>query len=443
MLSFYPCLLRVGVAELFKCENVILVATCIFLTIFNKKGIRIFFHKLTDNERNVMKLHEYQAKEMFRKFGLPVPNGIVAEPGDDELIEMVELELSGPPWVVKAQIHAGGRGKGGGVKVVNSLDDVKVAAETIFSKPLITKQTGPEGKKVARILVEEGVEIDRELYLAMVIDRATAKPAMIFSQAGGMDIEEVAEKTPEKVLNVVISPDVGWTSYLARSLIYQLDPIPERSIKKGLVSVMGKLYEAFMSLDCSLAEINPLVITKNGDVLAVDAKITIDDNALFRQKRVYALDDPLEKDPLELEAEKYNLNYIRLDGNIGAMVNGAGLAMATMDVIKMAGAEPANFLDVGGGADEDMIGKGFEIILRDDKVKAVLINIFGGILRCDVLAKGVAAAAKKVDVKVPIIIRLEGTNMEEGRRILDESAMEFLVAKDMVDAADLVTQQVS
>jgi len=390
-----------------------------------------------------MKLHEYQAKEMFRKFGLPVPNGIVVEPGSEELRQMVELELSGPPWVVKAQIHAGGRGKGGGVKVVNSLDEVKSAAESIFIKPLVTKQTGPEGKKVAYVLVEEGVDIDRELYLAMVIDRATEKPVMIFSQEGGMDIEEVAEKTPEKVLNVTISPDVGWTSYLARSLIYQLDPIPEPSVQKGLMSVMGKLYNTFMNLDCSLAEINPLVITKNGDVLAIDAKITIDDNALFRQKSVHALDDPLEKDPLELEAEKYNLNYIRLDGNIGAMVNGAGLAMATMDVIKMAGAEPANFLDVGGGADEDMIGKGFEIILRDDKVKAVLINIFGGILRCDVLAKGVVAAAKKVDVKVPIIIRLEGTNMEEGKRILDESDMDFLVAKDMVDAADLVTKQVS
>ncbi len=388
-----------------------------------------------------MKLHEFQAKDIFRKFGIPVPEGQVVTSADEAL--SAAENLSGPLWVVKAQVHAGGRGKGGGVKVVKSPQEAQTAAKAILDHPLITKQTGAEGKKVYQVLLEEGVDIDRELYLAMVIDRSMAQPVMIFSQAGGVEIEEVAEKSPELVLKEFVDLNAGWMPHLGRSLAYRLDPLPKPETLKELMSVMARLYKVFTTLDCSLAEINPLVITKEGSVVAIDAKINIDDNTLFRQKEMLALDDPREKDPLELKAGKYNINYIRLNGNIGAMVNGAGLAMATMDVIKMAGAEPANFLDVGGGASEEMITKGFEIILEDKKVKAILINIFGGILRCDVLARGVLAAAEKTDLKVPLIVRLEGTNVEEGRKILEDSNLEFLVAKDMVEAADLVTQQVS
>lgn len=388
-----------------------------------------------------MKLHEYQSKELFGRFGIPVPAGKVITAVED--IDEIPKDLKGPPWVVKAQVHAGGRGKGGGVKVVNSLDEMKTASETILNQPLITKQTGSQGTKVYQLLIEEGVEIDRELYLAMVIDRAMARPVMVFSQAGGMEIEEVAESSPELVLKEFIDPDVGWVSYLGRNMVYRLDPLPPPETVRELITIMGRLYNLFMNLDCSLAEINPLVITKDGKVLAIDAKINIDDNALFRQKEMKTLDDPREKDPLELEAEKSKLNYIRLDGNIGAMVNGAGLAMATMDMIKMAGAEPANFLDVGGGANEEMIAKGFEIILGDERVKAILINIFGGILRCDVFARGVLAAAEKNEIQIPIIVRLKGTNVEEGRKILENSNLEFLVAKDMAEAAELVAQQVS
>ncbi|MGD9160157.1 MAG: ADP-forming succinate--CoA ligase subunit beta [Desulfobacteraceae bacterium] len=388
-----------------------------------------------------MKLHEYQAKEIFKKSGIPVPDGILAM--TSKTAEAASESLNGPPWVVKAQVHAGGRGKGGGVQVVKSHREVKKAAEKILGTPLVTNQTGPEGKKVYQVLVEEGVEIDRELYLAATIDRQSAKPVMIFSQSGGMDIEEVAEKNPELVLKEYIDPAVGWTAYNGRNLVYALDPLPQAGTIKELMSVMANLYNAFIRLDCSLTEINPLVITKQGKVLAVDAKMDLDDNALFRHKDLIGLDDDREKDPLEVRAGKYNLNYIRLDGNVGAMVNGAGLAMATMDVIKMAGAEPANFLDVGGGADEEMIENGFKIILEDEKVKAILINIFGGILRCDVLARGVLAAAEKQDITVPLIVRLEGTNVEEGRKILEGSGLKFLVASDMTEAAELVKRQVA
>ena len=388
-----------------------------------------------------MKLHEYQAKDILRRFEIPIPDGQVVA-SDDEAHKAAG-RLNGPPWVVKAQVHTGGRGKSGGVRIVNSIDEVKTAAWTIIGQPLITKQTGVEGKKVSYLLIEEGVEIDRELYLAVVIDRSNARPVMIFSQAGGMEIEEVAEKSPELVIKELVDPDMGWMPYNGRRLAYRLDPLPGPETLKKLMSVMGRLYKIFTTLDCSLAEINPLVITKKGKVLAVDAKINIDDNALFRQKEMHDLDDPMEKDPLEREAEKYNLNYVRLDGNIGAMVNGAGLAMATMDLIKIAGAEPANFLDVGGGASEEMVSKAFEIITGDEKVKAILINIFGGILRCDVLAKGILDVAEKTDIKVPIIIRLEGTNVEGGRKILEESDLKFLVASDIREAAEMVTQQVS
>jgi succinyl-CoA synthetase beta subunit len=386
-----------------------------------------------------MKLHEYQAKEVFRKAGIPVPNGVVVASSDE--VDAAIQKVNGPPWVVKAQVHAGGRGKGGGVRVVHSLEDVKIAANAILSQPLVTKQTGPEGKKVHRMLIEAGAEIDREFYLAMVIDRSKARPVMIFSPAGGMDIEDVAEKSPELVWREPVNIRAGWMPYQGRTLAYKLGPLPGPDTLKELIAVMDTLYRVFISNDCSLVEINPLVVTKQGKVLAVDAKMDLDDNALFRHKDMQALADPMEKDPLEREAEQYDLNYIRLDGNIAAMVNGAGLAMATMDVIKLAGGEPANFLDVGGGANEGMITKGFEIIVGDERVKAILINIFGGILRCDVLARGVLTAAKKIKIKVPLIVRLEGTNVEEGRRILEESDLEFLVAKDMAEAAELVAKQ--
>jgi succinyl-CoA synthetase beta subunit len=383
-----------------------------------------------------MKLHEYQAKDIFRKFGIPVPDGKLAASKDD--VNIATRNLNGPPWLVKAQVHAGGRGKGGGVRVAGSHEEVDAAVDAILSKPLVTEQTGPEGKKVNLVLIEEGVEIDRELYLAMVVDRALARLVMIFSQSGGISIEEVAEKSPELVLREVIDPAVGWSSYHGRNLIYGLEDLPAPDTILKLIDIMSRLYRLFISLDCSLAEINPLVITKQGNVLAVDAKITIDDNAMFRQKEMFELDDHSEKDLLEMKASKYNLNYIRMDGNIGVMVNGAGLAMATMDVIKMAGADPANFLDVGGGADEEMIENGFEIILEDKKVKAILINIFGGILRCDVLARGVLAAARKRDIQVPLIVRLEGTNVTEGRKILEESDLKFMVAGDMAQAAEMI-----
>lgn len=387
-----------------------------------------------------MKLHEYQAKEILRKSGIPVPNGKVLT-SSDQATEATKI-INGPPWVVKAQIHAGGRGKAGGVKAAHNLDQVIAAAESILSKPLATRQTGPDGVAVNQILIEEGVEIDREFYLGMAIDRATGKAAMIFSPAGGMEIEEVAAQSPDLIHKEHVDPAVGWMPFQARNLIYSLTPLPSPEAVKALSSIMADIYRLFVSLDCSLVEINPLAIAKGGEVLALDAKINIDDNALFRHKALLELDDPREKDPLELMAEEHHLNYIKLDGNVGAMVNGAGLAMATMDVIKAAGAEPANFLDVGGGASEEMISKGFEIILKDSRVKAILINIFGGILRCDVLARGVLAAAKQTRVRVPLIVRLEGTNVEAGREILQNSELKFLVAKDIAEAAQLVAGNV-
>jgi succinyl-CoA synthetase beta subunit len=388
-----------------------------------------------------MKLHEYQAKDIFKKSGIPIPNGqLITEA--NQASEAVQ-SINGPPWVIKAQIHAGGRGKAGGVKVENDPAKVVTAAESILGKPLMTKQSGPDGVVVHQLLIEEGIDIEREFYLSMVIDRATASPTMIFSQAGGMEIEEVAATSPELILKEHVDPAVGWMPFQARNFIYKLDPPLLPDTARGLMSVMASVYKIFLANDCSLVEINPLVITGEGRLVALDAKITIDDSALFRQKELLELDDPREKDPLELMAGNYNLNYIRLDGNIGAMVNGAGLAMATMDVIKLAGAEPANFLDVGGGASEEMITRGFEIILMDSRVKAILINIFGGILRCDVLARGVLAAAKKTSISVPLIVRLEGTNVEEGRAILKDSDLKFLVAKDLAEAAELVAKQVS
>jgi len=388
-----------------------------------------------------MKIHEYQAKEILRQSGVPVPNGhVVTTPG--EVTKICQI-INGPPWVIKAQVHAGGRGKGGGVKVAHYPYEVVTATESLLGKSLVTPQTGPDGVKVNQVLIEEGVDIDREFYLGMVIDRATARPAMIFSQAGGMEIEEVASQTPELIWKEYVEPASGWGAHQARNLVYKLDPLPSPGAIRLLMGAMAGICKIFEILDCSLVEINPLVVTTEGKVLALDAKMNFDDNALFRQKEILKLDDSRDRDALELLAEKYHLNYIRLDGNIGAMVNGAGLAMATMDLIKTAGADPANFLDVGGGATEEMIAKGFEIILKDRRVKAILVNIFGGILRCDVLARGVVSAAEKSQMRVPLIVRLEGTNANEGREILSNSGVKFLVARDLAEAAGLVASQVA
>ena len=388
-----------------------------------------------------MKIHEFQAKDLFRKFEIPIPSGKLATT-PNQAVDNAK-SIPGPPWVVKAQIHAGGRGKGGGVRLVRSFEELNKAADEILSTPLITPQTGPAGQKVRQVLIEEGLDIDKEFYLGMVIDRKLESPVMIFSQAGGMEIEEVSAKHPELVLIEPIDITHGFMPYQARNFFYAIEPMPDKRMLKEFSAIMTRLYKLFISKDCSLVEINPLVLTKSGKVVALDAKINFDDNGLFRHKEVAQLHDPYEMDELEAEASKYNLNYIRLDGNIGAMVNGAGLAMATMDVIKLAGAEPANFLDVGGGASEEMVTNGLKIILSDERVKAILINIFGGIMRCDVLARGVVNAAKEVEINVPLIVRLEGTNVEEGREILKNSNLAFSVAQDIEEAAKMVAKQVS
>jgi len=387
-----------------------------------------------------MKIHEFQAKDLFRSFGIPVPAGTIATTPAQALDSA--RSIPGPPWVVKAQIHAGGRGKGGGVRLVKTLEELEEAARDILSHPLVTHQTGPSGQKVRQLLLEEGLDIDKEFYLGIVVDRKLECPAMLFSQAGGMEIEEVSAQHPELVLIENIDIAQGFMPYQARNFFYGLDPLPEKDVLKELTAVMRKLYELFIAKDCSLVEINPLVLTEAGALVALDAKINFDDNALYRQSDIARLHDPNEMDELESRASEHNLNYIRLDGNVGAMVNGAGLAMATMDVIKLAGAEPANFLDVGGGASEEMVTNGLKIILSDKRVKAILINIFGGIMRCDVLARGVVKAAKEVKIHVPLIVRLEGTNVNEGRAILKESDLDFSVARDMEEAASMVAEQV-
>jgi succinyl-CoA synthetase beta subunit len=388
----------------------------------------------------IMKIHEFQAKELFRNSGIPVPAGAIATTPAQAMD--AAKSIPGPPWVVKAQIHAGGRGKGGGVRLVKTLKELEEAARDILSRPLVTPQTGPSGQKVRQLLIEEGLAIDKEFYLGIVVDRKLECPAMLFSQAGGMEIEEVSARHPELVLIENIDITQGFMPYQARNFFYALDPLPDRGVLTELSATMSKLYELFIAKDCSLVEINPLILTKSGKLLALDAKINFDDNALYRQSDIARLHDANEMDELEARASKYNLNYIRLDGNVGAMVNGAGLAMATMDLIKLAGAEPANFLDVGGGASEEMVTNGLKIILSDKRVKAILINIFGGIMRCDVLARGVVKAAKEVKIHVPLIVRLEGTNVNEGRAILKESGLDFSVARDMEEAAKMVAEQV-
>ncbi len=383
-----------------------------------------------------MKIHEYQAKELFKKYRIPVPRGGVAFNVDEA--QKVAAGLDGWPVVVKAQIHAGGRGKGGGVKLARSAEDVKQAAGQILGMTLVTHQTGPEGRLVRKLLVEQGLNIAKELYLSIIPDRSTAKIVIMASEAGGMDIEEVAAKTPEKIIKVFVNPLLGLQGYHCRQLAFGLN-LPPAAVK-SFTPMIQNLYRLFVEYDCSLVEINPLVITAEEAVIALDAKVNFDDNALFRHKDILEFRDLDEENPLEVEASRFNLNYINLDGNVGNMVNGAGLAMATMDIIKLAGAEPANFLDVGGGANAEMVENGFRIILSDRNVKGILINIFGGILRCDTLAKGVVEAATKTGIQVPVVVRMEGTNVEEGRRILAESGLNLITAADLKDAAKKVAE---
>jgi succinyl-CoA synthetase beta subunit len=386
-----------------------------------------------------MKIHEYQAKELFKTYNIPIPDGSVAFTPDDA--RQVAESLGRFPVVVKAQIHAGGRGKGGGVKLAGSMDEVTGIAGKIIGMNLVTHQTGPDGKRVHKVLVEQGLNIAKELYLSIIPDRSTAKIVIMASRAGGMDIEEVAAQTPEKIIKVFIDPLVGIQPFHCRQVAFGLDL--SASVMRPFVAMLGSLYRLFMDYDCSLVEINPLVITAEDAVMALDAKVDFDDNALYRHKDILAYRDIDEEDPLEVEASKFHLNYIKLDGNVGNMVNGAGLAMATMDIIKLAGAEPANFLDVGGGASAEMVENGFRIMLGDQNVKGILINIFGGILRCDVLAQGVVTAAEKTGIDVPVVIRMEGTNVEQGRKILAESGLNLTTASDMKDAAEKVARMVA
>ncbi|HEX7136199.1 MAG TPA: ADP-forming succinate--CoA ligase subunit beta [Vicinamibacterales bacterium] len=383
-----------------------------------------------------MKIHEYQAKAILARHAVPVPRGEVTFDASDAAA--IATRLGTPVVVVKAQIHAGGRGKGGGVKIAKSPTEATKLAQAMIGMTLVTHQTGPEGRVVGRVLIEEGLQMQRELYLSLLLDRAAGKPVMMASAAGGVDIEEVAAKTPEKIVKVYIEPGVGIVPFEARQLGFAIG-LDGAQVNK-FVKLATALYEGFTATDASLVEINPLVVTAAGDLLALDAKMNFDDNALYRHPDIRELRDTAEEDPLEIEASKFSLNYIHLDGNIGCMVNGAGLAMATMDIIKLAGGEPANFLDVGGGANAEQIRNAFKILMSDGNVRAVLINIFGGILRCDVLAQGVIAAVKELGVPVPIVIRMEGTNVDEGKQLLKESRMNFTTADSMDEAAAQVVK---
>ncbi len=385
-----------------------------------------------------MKIHEYQAKALFREYNVPVPEGQAAF--DVEEAKKVAAGLGNFPVVVKAQIHAGGRGKGGGVKLAHSMEEVETLAGEILGMTLVTHQTGPEGKLVQKLLIEAGQNILKELYLSLLVDRATATVVIMASQDGGMDIEKVAAETPDRIIKVHVNPLMGLQGYQILEVAYGLD-LPKPAMKK-FSGLLSNLYKFFVANDCSLVEINPLILTADDDVLALDAKVDFDSNALHRHKDLLELRDLTEEDPLEVEASKYNLNYINLDGNVGNIVNGAGLAMATMDIIKNAGATPANFMDVGGGASAEQVENAFRIILADEKVKAVLINIFGGILRCDIFAQGVVEAAKKTGLKIPVVVRMEGTNVDEGKRILADAGLNLTSASDLADAAEKIAQAV-
>ncbi len=381
-----------------------------------------------------MKIHEYQAKAILARHGVPVPKGeVVTQAG---AAADVARKLGGAVSVVKAQIHAGGRGKGGGVKLAKSPEEAQRLAGDMLGMTLVTHQTGPEGRKVQRVLIEEGLEIARELYLGMVIDRSSQKIVLMVSQEGGVEIEKVAAETPEKIYKEYVETGIGLQNFQAQKLAFALG-LEGASVRKG-IKVMTALYNAFVASDASLLEINPLIVTKAGDLLALDAKMNFDDSGLYRHPEIAELRDLNEEEPLEIEASKYSLNYIKLDGNIGCMVNGAGLAMATMDIIKLAGGEPANFLDVGGGATAEQIRNAFKILMSDKAVQAVLINIFGGILRCDILAEGVIAAVKELHVGVPVVVRMEGTNVERGKQMLKESGLKFQTADTMSEAAQKV-----
>jgi succinyl-CoA synthetase beta subunit len=381
--------------------------------------------------KTAMKIHEYQGKELLKKYGVPVPRGIVARSSEEAY--QAAKELGTEVVVVKAQIHAGGRGKGGGVKIAKGADEAREQARKMLGMKLVTHQTGPEGREVRVLLIEEGLPIDKEFYLGIVLDRATGRPVFMASAAGGMDIEEVAAKTPEQIFKETIDPAVGFRPFQARKLAFKLG-LPSDLINQA-AKFMQSLYNAYEQMDATLLEINPFLLTKDNRLIALDAKVNFDDNALFRHKEFLDLRDLNEEEPLEIEASKYDLNYIKLDGNIACMVNGAGLAMATMDIIKLAGGEPANFLDVGGGASQERVEAAFRILLADENVRAVLINIFGGIVRCDMVARGVVGAANNLGLQLPVVVRLEGTNVEEGQRVIRESGLNFTVANGMQDAA--------
>ncbi|PKR78607.1 ADP-forming succinate--CoA ligase subunit beta [Halalkalibacillus sediminis] len=385
-----------------------------------------------------MNIHEYQAKEIFRQYNVAVPNSKVAF-SVDEAVEAAK-ELGSNISVVKAQIHAGGRGNAGGVKIAKNIDEVRQYADEILGKTLVTHQTGPEGKQVNRLLIEEGCDIKNEYYIGLVMDRATSRVVMMASEEGGTEIEEVAEKTPEKIFKEVIDPVVGLTPFQARRLAFHIN-IPDEMLGNA-VKFMTRLYTVFMEKDCSIAEINPLVTTNDGQVLALDAKLNFDDNALFRQKDVFELRDLDEEDEKEIEASKHDLSYVALDGNIGCMVNGAGLAMSTMDIIKHYGGEPANFLDVGGGATAEKVTEAFKIILSDDNVKGIFVNIFGGIMKCDVIAEGVVEATKQIGLEIPLVVRLEGTNVDQGKKILEDSGLNITSADSMADGAEKIVSLV-
>lgn len=385
-----------------------------------------------------MNIHEYQGKEILRKYGVSVPNGKVAFTVE-EAVEAAK-ELGTQVCVVKAQIHAGGRGKAGGVKVAKNLEEVRTYASEILGKTLVTHQTGPEGKEVKRLLIEEGCDIKKEYYVGLVLDRATSRVVLMASEEGGTEIEEVAEKTPEKIFKEQIDPVLGLMPYQARRIAFNIN-IPKELVNQAVKFMMG-LYNAYIEKDCSIAEINPLVVTGDGKVMALDAKLNFDSNALYRQKDVLAYRDLEEEDPKEIEASKYDLSYISLDGNIGCMVNGAGLAMATMDIVKHYGGDPANFLDVGGGATAEKVTEAFKIILSDPNVKGIFVNIFGGIMKCDVIAEGVVEAAKQVQLSVPLVVRLEGTNVDLGKKILAESGLAITPAESMADGAQKIVSLV-
>jgi succinyl-CoA synthetase beta subunit len=385
-----------------------------------------------------MNIHEYQGKEILRNNGVAVPNGKVAFT-PDEAVEAAKT-LDSSVYVVKAQIHAGGRGKAGGVKIAKSLDEVRTYAEELLGKTLVTHQTGPEGKEVKRLLIEEGCDIQKEYYVGLVLDRATSQVVLMASEEGGTEIEEVAAETPEKIFKEYIDPVVGLTGFQARRIAFNIN-IPKELVNKAAKFMLG-LYNVYVQKDASIVEINPLVVTGDGNVMALDAKFNFDSNALYRQKNVLELRDLEEEDQKEIEASKYDLSYISLDGNIGCMVNGAGLAMATMDIVKHYGGDPANFLDVGGGATAEKVTEAFKIILSDENVKGIFVNIFGGIMKCDIIAEGVVEAAKQVELKVPLVVRLEGTNVDLGKKILNESGLNIIAAQSMADGAQKIVEQV-